>query len=52
MSRVEPKVELLSYTPEPGKTVAMAAKPDFMISHSPGYMFICDVQAKDLDAKL
>lgn len=34
------------------QAVAMAAKPDFMISHSPGYMFICDVQAKDLDAKL
>lgn len=29
------------------QAVAMAAKPDFMISHSPGYMLICDQTAAD-----
>lgn len=33
MSRVTPKVELLSYTPEPEKTVAMAAKLCYSSSH-------------------
>lgn len=33
MSRVEPKVELLSYTPEPEMTVAMAAKLCYSSSH-------------------
>ena len=30
------------------QAVAMQAKPDLMISHSPGYMLICDVKSSDL----
>ncbi len=34
------------------QAVAMQAKPDFMISHSPGYMLICDLDSKAMDAAL
>lgn len=30
------------------QAVAMQAKPDFMISHSPGYMLICDLDSSSL----
>lgn len=30
------------------QAVAMQAKPDLMISHSPGYMLICDVKSSEL----
>ena len=30
------------------QAVAMQAKPDLMISHSPGYMLICDIKSSEL----
>jgi len=30
------------------QAVAMRVKPDLMITHAPGYMFICDTRDEDL----